>query len=99
MVEYEDPIVGKIYAKVAYQFMMEICRRDAGRRETLLKQGKLIKFLADLSSELKNSKESRPKKVICFINRLRLKHCEIDLPTQKLVLKNLCQFLCLLIRQ
>ncbi|KAI9102738.1 kinase-like domain-containing protein [Phlyctochytrium arcticum] len=64
MVECEDKQSGKIFAKVAFQFMKVMVEVPEGvrRRDILKRQGELVRILSDLS-KLAQSKESRPKKI------------------------------------
>ncbi|KAJ3188349.1 Phosphatidylinositol (PI) 3-kinase [Gaertneriomyces sp. JEL0708] len=65
MVECEDKAGGRMYAKVAYQFMTAMTEvpRESHRRDILLRQGQLIATLAKLSKDLRLSKEPRLKKI------------------------------------
>ncbi|CAG8435890.1 679_t:CDS:10 [Funneliformis caledonium] len=69
MVECEDKVVGKMYAKVAYQFMIAITEIPNGfqRRDILRRQGELVAILSSISKEIRTMKDIRPKK----IDRLR----------------------------
>ncbi|KAI8922597.1 kinase-like domain-containing protein [Entophlyctis helioformis] len=65
MVECEDKIIGKTYAKIAFQFMSAMVEMPDGvhRRDTLRRQGELVASIARISKELRLSKETRPKKI------------------------------------
>ncbi|KAJ3342264.1 Phosphatidylinositol (PI) 3-kinase [Gonapodya sp. JEL0774] len=65
MVECEDKVWGKLYAKAAYQFIGTVVETSDGthRRDTLRRQGELIGSLVGISKEIRFSKESRGKKV------------------------------------
>ncbi|KAJ9099969.1 hypothetical protein QFC21_003977 [Naganishia friedmannii] len=65
MVECEDKVVGKMYAKVAFQFMQRLVELDDGseRRDTLKRQGELIALLSAKAKELRASKDPRPRKI------------------------------------
>ncbi|KAJ3291967.1 Phosphatidylinositol (PI) 3-kinase [Borealophlyctis nickersoniae] len=65
MVECEDKQVGKMYARVAYQFMTSMMEvpEEFHRRDVLRRQGELIATLAKISKELRASKEARPRKI------------------------------------
>ncbi|KAL1924281.1 uncharacterized protein VTP21DRAFT_7316 [Calcarisporiella thermophila] len=65
MVECEDKIVGKTYAKIAYQYMTSMAEVSKGfsRREILRRQGELVATLTQLSKELRSLKDTRPKKI------------------------------------
>ncbi|KAI8329836.1 kinase-like domain-containing protein [Chlamydoabsidia padenii] len=65
MVECEDKVVGKMYAKVAYHYFKAILEVPNGhqRRDTLRQQGQLIQTLSRLSKEIRDMKEIRSKKV------------------------------------
>ncbi|KAG0094700.1 Phosphatidylinositol (PI) 3-kinase [Podila epicladia] len=63
MIEYEDPAVGKMYGKVSYQYMSAMSPTGGLRRQNLHRQAKLIETLANLSKSVKQTRESRPKKI------------------------------------
>ncbi|CAD6575378.1 MAG: Phosphatidylinositol (PI) 3-kinase, partial [Cyphobasidiales sp. Tagirdzhanova-0007] len=65
MVEIEDKMVGKMYGRTAYHFMMKIAEQDGGneRRETLRRQGEFVITLSKLAKELRTSKDTRPRKI------------------------------------
>ncbi|KAJ3312382.1 Phosphatidylinositol (PI) 3-kinase [Boothiomyces sp. JEL0838] len=65
MVECEDKVYGRMFAKVAYQFLSKLIQTPDGvnKRDNLRRQGELISSLTQLSKELRASKEPRPKKV------------------------------------
>ncbi|KAI9308010.1 kinase-like domain-containing protein [Cunninghamella echinulata] len=65
MVECEDKVVGKMYAKVAYHFFKAILEMPNGhqRRDTLRQQGELVQYLSRLSKEIRDVKDTRAKKV------------------------------------
>ncbi|CAG8726130.1 17305_t:CDS:10, partial [Acaulospora morrowiae] len=65
MVEFEDKIVGKMYGKVAYQYMNAMTKAPSGnQRELLRRQGELVAALSSISKEIRTMKDTRPKKVI-----------------------------------
>lgn len=65
MVECEDKVYGRVFAKVAYQFLSKMVETAEGinRRDNLRRQGELIASLAKLSKDLRISKDPRPKKI------------------------------------
>ncbi|KXS19899.1 phosphatidylinositol 3-kinase [Gonapodya prolifera JEL478] len=65
MVECEDKVWGKLYAKAAYQFIGALMETSDGthRRDTLRRQGELVGALVGISKEVRSSKEARAKKV------------------------------------
>ncbi|KAF9428085.1 Phosphatidylinositol (PI) 3-kinase [Podila epigama] len=63
MIEYEDPAVGKMYGKVSYKYMSAMSPTGGLRRLSLHRQAKLIETLANLSKNIKQMRESRPKKI------------------------------------
>ncbi|KAI7867738.1 phosphatidylinositol 3-kinase, partial [Spinellus fusiger] len=65
MVECEDKVVGKMYAKVAYHYIKAIMDVPNGyqRRDTLRQQGELIQTLSKMSKDIRAMKEVRAKKV------------------------------------
>ncbi|KAI8980284.1 kinase-like domain-containing protein [Pilobolus umbonatus] len=65
MVECEDKIVGKMYAKVAFHYFKAILEVPHGyqRRDVLRRQGQLIHTLSKVSKEIRLSKDGRAKKV------------------------------------
>ncbi|KAG0189301.1 Phosphatidylinositol (PI) 3-kinase [Apophysomyces sp. BC1034] len=65
MVECEDKIVGKMYAKLAYHYFKAILDVPNGhqRRDILRQQGQLIEALSKLSKEVRAMKDIRTKKV------------------------------------
>ncbi|KAI8064613.1 kinase-like domain-containing protein [Gongronella butleri] len=65
MVECEDKVVGKMYAKVAFHYFKAILEVSDGhqRRDTMRQQGELIQTLAKLSKEIRDMKDVRSKKV------------------------------------
>ncbi|KAB8648485.1 hypothetical protein FH972_026141 [Carpinus fangiana] len=71
MVECDDtspgqtPIHRKLFAKVEYDFMVELMDAPDGpaRRKTLLRQGELILVLSRISKEVRFSKEDRLRKI------------------------------------
>jgi phosphatidylinositol 3-kinase len=65
MVECEDTIYGRMFAKVAYQFLAILVETPDGinRRDNLRRQGELIATLSKLSRDIRSSKEARPRKV------------------------------------
>ncbi|KAG2220421.1 hypothetical protein INT45_000646 [Circinella minor] len=72
MVECEDKVVGKMYAKVAYHYFKAILEVPNGhkRRDILRQQGELMQTLSDLSDEIKALKDVRAKKVIIMLSFL-----------------------------
>ncbi|KAF7721959.1 Phosphatidylinositol (PI) 3-kinase [Apophysomyces ossiformis] len=65
MVECEDKVVGKMYAKLAYHYFKAILDVPNGhlRRDTLRQQGQLIEALSKLSKDVRAMKDVRTKKV------------------------------------
>jgi phosphatidylinositol 3-kinase len=65
MVECEDAEYGRLFAKVAYQFLATMVESPDGiiRRDNLRRQGELIASLSRLSRDIRSSKEARSKKV------------------------------------
>ncbi|KAG0248334.1 Phosphatidylinositol (PI) 3-kinase [Mortierella polycephala] len=63
MIECEDLAVSKMYGKVSYQYMSAMTTSGIQRRESLRRQGELIETLANLSKNIKQMRESRPKKI------------------------------------
>ncbi|KAJ1979850.1 Phosphatidylinositol (PI) 3-kinase [Dimargaris verticillata] len=65
MVECEDKVVGKMYGKVAYQYMKAMMELSDGqeRRDMLRRQGELIATLSKLSLRVRHMKEARPTKI------------------------------------
>ncbi|KAI8371734.1 kinase-like domain-containing protein [Radiomyces spectabilis] len=65
MVECEDKIVGKMYAKVAYHYFKALLEAPNGheRRDTLRQQGELIQTLSNLSKNIRTMKDPRAKKI------------------------------------
>ncbi|CAM0142069.1 Phosphatidylinositol (PI) 3-kinase [Umbelopsis sp. WA50703] len=65
MVECEDKVVGRMYAKVAYHYLTAILEVPNGhrRRDILRRQGELIQTLSDLSKDVRAMKDGRSKKV------------------------------------
>ncbi|KAF9429015.1 Phosphatidylinositol (PI) 3-kinase [Entomortierella beljakovae] len=59
----EDIAVSKMYGKVSFQYMSAMTASGIQRRESLRMQGELIQTLATLSKNIKQMRESRPKKV------------------------------------
>ncbi|KAF2456310.1 phosphatidylinositol 3-kinase-like protein [Lineolata rhizophorae] len=55
----------KLFAKVEYDFMMELMRTPEGpqRRKILLRQGELITVLSKISKDIRLSREDRPRKI------------------------------------
>jgi phosphatidylinositol 3-kinase len=66
MVECEDKVVGRMYAKVAYHYLTAILEVPNGhrRRDILRRQGELIQTLSDLSKDVRAMKDGRSKKVL-----------------------------------
>ncbi|KAL0090339.1 kinase-like domain-containing protein [Phycomyces blakesleeanus] len=64
MVECEDKVMGKMYAKVAYHYIKAIMAVTNGcqRRDTLLRQGELIQSLSKMSKDVRSMKDVRSKK-------------------------------------
>lgn len=79
MVETEDRLMGKMYARVAYQFQTKLMERSDGqaRRNMLKRQGELVALLSTKAKEIRASKDTRPKKID------KLKHWIMD-PKQAL---------------
>ncbi|CDS10815.1 hypothetical protein LRAMOSA11301 [Lichtheimia ramosa] len=69
MVECEDKIVGRMYAKVTYLYFSAILEASYSvpyghnRRDTLRQQGELIQTLSKLSQQIRAMKEPRAKKI------------------------------------
>jgi len=63
MIECEDVAVSKMYGKVSFQYMKAMNPYGIQRRESLRRQGELIETLASLSKNIKQMRDSRPKKV------------------------------------
>ncbi|KAF8931871.1 Phosphatidylinositol (PI) 3-kinase, partial [Dissophora ornata] len=63
MIECEDIAVSKMYGKVSFQYMSAMTASGIQRRESLRRQGELIETLANLSKGIKQSRETRPKKI------------------------------------
>ncbi|KAG8893971.1 Phosphatidylinositol (PI) 3-kinase, partial [Tulasnella sp. 417] len=65
MVEVEDKVNGRMYAKVAFKFMEKLMEVEGGatRRNLLKRQGELVASLSARSKEIRASKDARPKKI------------------------------------
>ncbi|ELU40724.1 atypical/PIKK/PI3K protein kinase [Rhizoctonia solani AG-1 IA] len=69
MVEMEDKMVKKMYAKVAFEFqrqLNEVCcvwMSGAQRREVMRRQAELISILSTRAKEVRASKDARQKKI------------------------------------
>ncbi|KAI3656482.1 hypothetical protein MP638_006069 [Amoeboaphelidium occidentale] len=67
MSEFDDQENKKLYGKVAYHFMkrMEESQHEGGqaRREILRRQAEIIETLAQVTKSIRQSKDSRPKKI------------------------------------
>lgn len=65
MVECEDRVSGKMFARVAFQFMTKLVDTEEGsvRREELKRQGEFVELLSNKAQELRNSKDARPRKI------------------------------------
>ncbi|KIO18071.1 hypothetical protein M407DRAFT_226452 [Tulasnella calospora MUT 4182] len=65
MVEVEDKVNGRMYAKVAFKFMEKLMEVEGGatRRNLLKRQGELVASLSARAKELRSSKDARPKKI------------------------------------
>ncbi|KAF9985209.1 Phosphatidylinositol (PI) 3-kinase [Modicella reniformis] len=63
MIECEDLTVREMYGKVSFQYMSAMTASGLQRRESLRRQGELIETLANLSKNVKQMRESRPKKI------------------------------------
>ncbi|KAG0236340.1 Phosphatidylinositol (PI) 3-kinase [Mortierella sp. GBA43] len=63
MIELEDLSVREMYGKVTFQYMHAMKTTGVQRRESLRRQGELIEKLASLSKNIKQMRESRPKKI------------------------------------
>ncbi|KAJ1650432.1 Phosphatidylinositol (PI) 3-kinase [Dispira simplex] len=70
MVECEDKKVGKMYAKIAFQFMTAMLSLPDGqaRRDILRRQGELMATLSQLSLYLRQMKDARPQKITYLRN-------------------------------
>src|SRR5690606_37905957 len=69
MIECEDVAVNKMYGKVSYQYMSAMTASGIHRRESLRRQGELIQTLANLAKNIKQMRDSRPKKVPLELKR------------------------------
>ncbi|KAI9268862.1 kinase-like domain-containing protein [Phascolomyces articulosus] len=65
MVECEDKVVGKMYAKVAYHYFKAILEVPNGhkRRDVLRQQGELVQELYKLAGDIRDVKDVRAKKI------------------------------------
>ncbi|ORX92228.1 phosphatidylinositol 3-kinase [Basidiobolus meristosporus CBS 931.73] len=65
MVECEDKTLGKMYGKVAFQYMSAMMEISSGhvRRDILRRQGELMKNILSIAKELRDLKETRLKKI------------------------------------
>ncbi|CEL55526.1 phosphatidylinositol 3-kinase [Rhizoctonia solani AG-1 IB] len=65
MVEMEDKMVKKMYAKVAFEFQRQLNESESGaqRREVMRRQAELIAILSTRAKEVRASKDSRQKKI------------------------------------
>ncbi len=64
-VECEDPVYGKLYAKMAFEYLQWVVEHSqvAHQREALRRQAHLVDSLTFISKTIKSSRESRMKKV------------------------------------
>lgn len=65
MVEVEDKVTGKMYGRVAYNFMMKMAEQEDGpeRREKLRIQAEFVAAISKEAKDLRASRDSRPKKI------------------------------------
>ncbi|CAE6463322.1 unnamed protein product [Rhizoctonia solani] len=65
MVEMEDKMVKKMYAKVAFEFQRLLNESESGaqRREVMRRQAELIAILSTRAKEVRASKDARQKKI------------------------------------
>ncbi|CAE6473533.1 unnamed protein product [Rhizoctonia solani] len=65
MVEMEDKMMKKMYAKVAFEFQRQLNESESGaqRREVMRRQAELIAVLSARAKEVRVSKDSRQKKI------------------------------------
>ncbi|KAJ1919486.1 Phosphatidylinositol (PI) 3-kinase [Mycoemilia scoparia] len=65
MIECEDRVMGKMYGKVAFQYMQSMMEIPGGeeRREMLRRQGELVALLSKISHKVKQSKDPRQMKI------------------------------------
>ncbi|KAF8753444.1 PI3 PI4-kinase family [Rhizoctonia solani] len=65
MVEMEDKMVKKMYAKVAFEFQRQLNESESGaqRREVMRRQAELISILSTRAKEVRASKDARQKKI------------------------------------
>ncbi|KAK4513454.1 uncharacterized protein ATC70_005455 [Mucor velutinosus] len=65
IVECEDLVCGKLYAKVAFHYIEALIRSPEGykRRIDMREQGKLMSKLTNLARDVRNMKEPRLKKI------------------------------------
>ncbi|KAH7341662.1 atypical/PIKK/PI3K protein kinase [Rhizoctonia solani] len=68
MVEMEDKMVKKMYAKVAFEFQRQLNESESGaqRREVMRRQAELIAILSARAKDVRASKDSRQKKIDKF---------------------------------
>jgi phosphatidylinositol 3-kinase len=69
MVECEDKIWGKTYARISYHYMTALLDAPAGlqRQDSLRRSGELIGSLLGISKELRTMKDPRTKKASCTL--------------------------------
>ncbi|KAF8985638.1 Phosphatidylinositol (PI) 3-kinase [Entomortierella lignicola] len=63
MIEHSDNTVSKMYGKISFQYMSAMTASGIQRRESLRLQGELIETLATISKNIKQMRDSRPKKI------------------------------------
>jgi phosphatidylinositol 3-kinase len=65
MVESEDKKYGKLYSKITHEYMKSLLETPNGKevKEMLNRQAGLVSFLSKTSSSLRNSKDTRLKKI------------------------------------
>ncbi|KDQ24549.1 hypothetical protein PLEOSDRAFT_1067370 [Pleurotus ostreatus PC15] len=64
-VALEDQVIAKLYGRVVFKFMNDIVKASicSERRESMRRQGLLVETLAKRATELRTSKDPRPKKI------------------------------------
>ncbi|GJJ71006.1 phosphatidylinositol 3-kinase [Entomortierella parvispora] len=63
MIECADITQKRMYGLVSYQYQSAMTASGVQRRESLRRQGELIETLASLSKNIKQMRETRPKKI------------------------------------
>lgn len=61
----QEPVHRKLFAKVEYDFMTELMKREDGpqHRKTLRRQAELITILSKISKDVRHSRDDRPRKI------------------------------------